>query len=114
RRRPHGRQSRGGVRTPVQDRSERTRPHEHRYRGCRAICARLAGLFWGPWALWPLDARRAPEFATLGTVQRGPPVRVDPSGLGEHCCVEAEIVLLLPRRPPCFILRLLMVMSGNG
>src|SRR5215216_4885974 len=40
---PDGRQSRGGGRTPVRDRSEKSRRHANTYQGCRAIDARLEG-----------------------------------------------------------------------
>src|SRR4029453_13921510 len=79
RRRRDGRPSRGGVRTPVRDRSERRQRHGGRYRAVHAKRARLAGWFWEPQVLWQLDARRGPDVATPGIAPRGLRVRIDPS-----------------------------------
>src|SRR5215831_13121942 len=62
---------------PVRDRSERMRRRGDNYRGWRARGARLAGWCEAPGALWRLAARTCPAFVTLGTVQRGPHVRID-------------------------------------
>src|SRR5205807_9275458 len=81
RRRRGGRQSRGGVRTPVRDRSERTRRRGGKYRAYRARGARLAGWFWAPGVLWQLDARRGPAFATAGSAQDRKSTRLNSSHL---------------------------------
>src|SRR5215510_16035947 len=49
---------------------------------------------------WPLGAEKLPAGVARHTVQRGQPVRGEPSVGGDHACYVACLGLSLPQLPP--------------